>query len=91
MNPIPKPTIDEPVIEGDAVHLTGTGVAGYWVAVTVKGSGFGLGEVDEDGKWKTQNPFKLIAGEEVSVRQRIHELDEEHQSDPVTTIVQASE
>lgn len=35
--------------------------------------------------------MKLIAGEEISVRQRIHELDEEHQSDPVTTIVQARE
>lgn len=37
------------------------------------------------------NPFRLIAEETVVARQRLHEFDEEHQSDPVTTIVQARE
>lgn len=33
--------------------------------------------------------MSLIAGEEISVRQRENEFDEENQSEAVTTIVQA--
>lgn len=77
----PKPTLDD-IHFSPPIHITGTGVKGYWIVIkhlqSSGGSETDNVRVEDDGTYRAINPLlNPSIGDTVIVAQAAHEFDDE--------------